>query len=399
MLRAGVFIALLCITSAADAAGQYLEMKFEGTRHRGMGGVDIVIDHTTPANGALGGGLRTTILGLDSYATVSEGFAAYRFGYDLWETSNSTTLSSSEELEALAIQLQDIGTRVKGSEFLLEMHTRVDLLNFNTNRGPWTFQFGLYSEGLAGARWTAPREITFVEDATNSYIDLGEDRTLIRAGARLDNGAAFGIGHAFSFNENLRFSVGARVRAFHRMSLPEHAVSVNAQVHSAADIVIPREINRIQGGGLGLDLFTALHFNDDPTGFRLGAYVEDVVTHVWRGDRNFFVPPRFGVGAAWVSSDGRLTIGTDLERVETFRPKWQPTWQTGLSYTAGSQRVGITPKAGFILNHRHIVSPEVSPVVTAGLEIHGAIVHFGVAGEYHTASGAVNAGVSLKFGY
>lgn len=394
-----MIVAFVCANSVAEAAGQYLEMKFERTRHRGMGGVDIVIDHTTPANGALGGGLRTTIFGIDAYATVSEGHRAYRFGYDLWETTNNSGLESPDALEGLARQLDEIGARIKGSEFLLEMHTRVDLLNFNTNRGPWTFQFGLYSEGMGGARWVAPREVAFVEDATDSYIELGEDRTLIRAGARLDNGAAFGVGHAFTFSENLRFSVGARVRAFHRLSLPEHAISVNAQVRSDADIVIPRQIDRVQGGGLGLDLFTALHFNEDPTGFRLGAYVEDLVTHVWRGDRNFFVPPRFGVGAAWVSPDGRFTIGTDLERVETFQPRWRPTWQTGLSYTAGSQRIGVTPKAGFILNHRHIVSPELSPVVTAGLEIHGAIVHFGIAGEYHTATGAVNTGVSLMFGY
>lgn len=398
LLLFGLALGLLMPSMDADAAGQYLEMRFERTRYRAMGGVDIVTDYTTPANGALGGGLRLTVLGIDAYATISEGRRAYRFGYDLWDTA-SPSLETKEDLQALQAQIENLGGRVKGSDFLLEIHSRVDFLNFNTNKGPWTFQIGAYSEGLGGARWDAPDQLEFVDQGENSYINIGSDQRLIRAGARLDTGVSFGVGRTIEFDENFRMAVGARVRGFYRVSLPEHAIYANAEIHGSNDIVIPREVRVDKGWGMGLDLFTTFHFNDDLTGFRVGAYVEDILTHVWREDKSFIVPPRMGVGLAWISPDGKFTIGSDLERIESFKPRWQPTWQIGMSYRAGSERFAIVPKAGFILNHRDIVDASLSPAITAGLELNVGGVHLATAFEFHTETRAVNAGLALSFGF
>lgn len=397
----GLFAMVLMLSSGlAWAAGQYLEMRFERSRYRAMGGVDIVNDYSTPANGALGGGLRLTVLGIDMYSTVSEGFRAARFGYDLWETTLPDGLSTEDDLRELEEHLTDLVNRVKGSTFHLELQTRVDLLNFMINKGPWTVQIGGYSEGLGGARFHTPRRIQFVDAGADSYVDIGEDIHLLRAGARLDNGVALGVGYAIPFNERAtQLAVGARFRGFYRVSLPEHSVSSNAHIRTENDITFPREVSMERGWGFGLDLYTTLHFSEDLTGFRVGAYVEDVVTHVWRGDKNFFVPPRFGVGFAWISPDGKFTIGSDLERVEAMRPTWTPTWQIGMSYRAGNEGFAIVPKLGFILNHRDIVTTDLSPAMTGGLELNLGVMNLGMVAEYHTATKAVNGGLSLLFGF
>lgn len=394
-----LFLTMLCAGVVAQAAGQYLEMRFERSQYRAMGGVDIVNDYSTPANGALGGGLRLTVFGFDLYSTLSDGLRASRLGYDIWDTTYPGTLETEDDMRELGAMIQNIADQVTGSTFHLEMQTRADLLNFMINKGPWTIQVGGYMEGLAGARFHTPNRIQVVTANDDPYLDLGEPIHLIRAGARLDSGVALGVGYAIPLDEKTQLAIGARLRGFYRVALPEHSVYANAQIRSETDITFPREVDMQRGWGMGLDLYTTLHLNDDLTGFRVGAYIEDVVTHVWRGDRNFFVPPRVGIGAAWISPDGNFTIGSDLERVETFRPQWQPTWQIGMGYRLGNDFFGVVPKVGFILNHRNIVTADLSPAVTGGLDLDLGVVHLATVFEYHTATRKVNSGLSIMFGY
>lgn len=394
-----ILITMLSASVVAQAAGQYLEMRFERSRYRAMGGVDIVNDYSTPANGALGGGLRLTVFGLDVYTSVSDGLGAARLGYDMWNTTLPDSIETEDNLRELAATIQDLADRFKGNTFHLDLQTRVDLVNFMTNKGPWTIQVGAYAEGLAGARFHTPPKIELIENAGDPYLDIGESQYLIRAGARLDNGLALGVGYAIPLDEKMKLAIGARARGFYRVSLPEHAVYAQAQIRDENDVTFPREVSTEQGWGLGLDLYTTLHLNDDLTGLRVGAYVEDAFTHVWRGDKNFFVPPRIGFGVAWISPDGKFTIGSDIERAETMRPKWQPTWQIGMSYQAGNDSFGLVPKIGFVLNHRNIVTAELSPAITGGLEFDIGVIHLASVIEYHTARRNVNAGLSMLFGF
>lgn len=396
----GVLCCALILGSFASvhAAGQYLEMRFERAQYRGQGGVDIAIDPSTPANGALGGGLKVRILSIDTYATVSEGKRAYKLGYDIWDAGLPDAIETSGDLEMLEEDIRRLADRIKGETFLLELHTRIDLLQFMINKGPWTVQLGAYAEFLSGANFEVPEKLELVE-GRDTYLDIGSSRRLLQAGGRGDAGFSLGVGYAIPFaDNNVQWALGARMRGFYRFSMPEHGVYMNAQIRDENDISYPTDINFQHGWGIGVDFYTTLHFSDDLTGFRVAAYVEDLVTVVARGDKSFFVPPRFGVGFAWISRDGNFTIGTDLERVETFTPKWQPTWQSGLSYRLGNESFSIIPKAGFILNHRNIVNPLVSPAVTGGLEINLAVLKLVGAIEYHTATGAVNAAVSIGFG-
>lgn len=395
--------ALCCVLilgsfASAHAAGQYLEMRFERAEYRAQGGVDIVLDPSTPANGALGGGLKMRILSIDTYATVSEGRRAYKLGYDIWDSNFPERLETTDDLAAMRDEIQRLADRIKGETFLLELHTRIDLLNFMINKGPWTVQFGAYAEFLSGANFEIPEKLELVE-GSDTYLDIGSPRRLLMAGGRGDAGFSLGVGYAIPFaDNNVQWAVGGRVRGFYRFSMPEHAVTLNAHIRSEADVSYPTDIEHQHGWGLGVDFYTTLHFSEDLTGFRVGAYVEDLITVVARGDKSFFVPPRFGVGFAWISPDGKFTVGTDLERVETFKPKWQPTWQSGLSYRLGNERLSVIPKAGFILNHRNIVNPDISPAITGGLEFNLMVMKIVGAVEYHTATRSVNAAVSLGFG-
>lgn len=400
LLTGCLAVVFLCVAASASAAGQYLEMRFERAEYRAQGGVDIVLDPSTPANGALGGGLKARILSIDMYATVSEGRRAYKLGYDIWDSEFPDHLDSDDDLAQLQTDINDLARRIKGEDFLLELHTRIDLLNFMLNKGPWTVQLGGYAEFLSGANMVVPEKLDLVQ-GQDTYLDIGRSQRLLRAGGRGDAGFSLGVGYAIPFaDSNVQWSLGGRVRGFYRFSMPEHAVTANAHIYDEQDIHYPTDIDFLHGWGVGLDFYTTLHFSEDLTGFRVGAYVEDLVKVVAPGDgKGFFVPPRFGVGFAWISPDGKFTVGTDLERVETFRPKWQPTWQSGIAYRLGTDALYVTPKAGFILNHRNIVNAHVSPAITGGLEINLVALKVVGAVEYHTATGAVNAAASLGIGF
>lgn len=358
-----------------------------------------MLDPSTPANGALGGGLKARILSIDTYATLSEGRRAYRLGYDVWESNFPERLEDDGDLAQLRDDIDAYRRRIKGDEFLLELHTRIDLLNFMVNKGPWTIQMGAYAEFLSGANFDVPETLELVE-GSDTYLNIGSSQRLLRAGGRGDAGFALGVGYAIPFaDSDVQLSIGARMRGFYRFSLPEHSVFADAHIYGEDNINYPTDLDYTHGWGLALDLYTTLHFSEDLTGFRVGAYVEDVVKFVSPKDAShFFVPPRFGVGFAWISDDGNFTIGSDLERVETFRPKWRPTWQSGLSYRIGNEQFSLIPKAGFILNHRDIVNAHVSPAITGGLELNVAVLKLVAAVEYHTATQAVNAAASIGFG-
>src|SRR5690625_1986460 len=390
----------LCVATTVNAAGQYLEMRFERSEYRAQGGVDIVLDPSTPANGALGGGLKARILNIDIYTTLSEGRRAYKLGYDIWQADFPGRLDSDDDLAQLQRDIEDLTNRVKGDNFLLELHTRIDLLNFMINKGPWTVQLGGYAEFLSGAHLEVPQKLELIE-VPDTYIDIGTSQRLMRAGGRGDAGFSLGVGYAIPFaDKNVQWSLGGRIRGFYRFSMPEHAVTANAHIYDETDIHYPKDVDFLHGWGVGLDFYTTLHFSEDLTGFRVGAYVEDLIKVVSPGDgTGFFVPPRLGVGFAWISPDGKLTVGTDLERVETFKPKWKPTWQTGIAYRLGNEKLYVAPKAGFIFNHRNIVNAHLSPAVTGGLEINLAAVKIVGAIEYHTATRAVNAAASLGVGF
>src|SRR5690625_6202888 len=119
----------------------------------------------------------------------------------------------------------------------------------------------------------------------------------MRAGGRGDAGFSLGVGYAIPFaDKNVQWSLGGRIRGFYRFSMPEHAVTANAHIYDETDIHYPKDVDFLHGWGVGLDFYTTLHFSEDLTGFRVGAYVEDLIKVVSPGDgTGFFVPPRFGV--------------------------------------------------------------------------------------------------------
>ena len=399
MARYSWFAAAAVLAAAPSAyagGGQYLEMRLEQTRFRSMGGVDIAVDAATPANGSIGGGTKLTVLGLDVYATLSEGIRAHHLIRDAWETGFSSEIETTGDLAALEDELREFADGLRGDTLYLEFHNRIDLLSALFNKGPWTVQLGAYSETLGGARAWAPDEVTFVSPSGGDpYIDFGRDTTLLRAGARTDLGLSFGFGVAIPIAEKFKLAIGSRARGFYRVSLPEHVISVNSQVYGSDDLHFPREISRQQGWGIGVDLYAAMHFSDDLTGFRIGTYIEDIFKYVNRGDETFFAPPRFGVGLAWVSSDARFTIGADVERIETL----DPTFQFGFGYRAGKKAAYFTPKFGLVVNHRDITGTELSPAVTTGLDVNVGPALISAAGEYQTATRAFNAGFSLRLGF
>lgn len=397
VLCAFLLSSMLLPAASASAKDQYLEMRFERTRYRAMGGVDIALDPSTPANGAIGGGLKLTVFGFDIYATLSEGIRAYRTGRDTWDTAFSADLDTLEGLETLQTQVDDFMRGFKGESFYLEFHNRIDLLQALINRGPWTIQVGAYSETLGGARAWVPQQIQLVEDSTNGhYLDFGGRTTLLRAGARTDVGASLGAGITIPFAERFRVAVGARGRGFYRVSLPEHVAVVNAQVRSQDDVDFPTELRQQQGWGIGVDLYSTIQFSEDLTGVRLALYVEDVLKYVDVNaqDKSFITPPRFGLGVAYVSLDSRFTIGADVERIET----WDPSFQLGMSYRAGQRAAHFIPKLGFTMNHRDIMGTELSPTITTGLDINVGPALFSGAMEYQTATGAFNAGLAISLG-
>lgn len=388
--------ASIAAASGAKEAGRYLETRFERSRFRAMGGADIAIDASTPANGALGGGLKLTLVGIDVYSTISEGLRAGRLGYDMWNTAFQTELNTEDDLRNLAAQIEDLGERFRGETFDLEMHTRIELLNFLINKGPWTIQFGGYSEGLGGARYITPRQIRLVDGGANDiYLDFGEATKILRAGARLDTGAFVNVGHAFPIADSFRLAIGGRTRVFHRISLPEHLASVDAQVRTLADVSYPTDVNMQKGWGVALDAYATMQFSEDLTGFRIAAYVEDAVKYINRADKDFFVPPRFGLGVAWTSNNGAFTFASDLEHIETL----SPTWQSGISYTLGNESLGITPMFGFIMNHRTITGNDMDPAITAGLALDFGIVHIGTVMELQMATRTFNSGLSVAVGF
>lgn len=396
LLRALVAIAVATPVTSAFAKDQYLEMRFERSRHRAMGGVDIAIDHTTPANGAIGGGTKLTVLGFDLYSTLSEGIRAYRTGRDVWETGFNTDLDSVEGLETLQEQVSAFVNDVNGKSFYLELHNRIDLVQALFNKGPWTVQLGAYSETLGGARAWVPQQIRLVDGGGgDQYIDFGSRTTLVRAGARTDVGGSLGAGITLPLAEKFRLAVGARGRGFYRISLPEHVAVVNAEVRSSADVEFPTKIEQQHGWGIGVDLYSTIQFSEDLTGFRIAAYMEDIFKYVDRGDKTFVSPPRFGLGMAWVSEDSNFTVGADVERIESL----DPTFQVGMSYRAGTKAAYFTPKLGFTMNHRDIMGTELSPTITTGLDVTVGPAFFSGAMEYQTATKAFNAGLSLSLGF
>src|SRR5699024_5964261 len=246
-------LAWLCVCTTAFAAGQYLEMRYERSEYRAQGGVDIALDPSTPANGALGGGLKVRILSIDTYATLSEGRRAYRLGYDIWESDFPERLEGDDDLAELREDINAYGRRIKGDDFLLELHTRIDLLNFMVNKGPWTIQMGAYAEFLSGAHFEIPEKLDLVQ-GTDTYLDIGSSKRLARAGGRGDAGFALGIGYAIPFaDSDVQLSFGARMRGFYRFSLPEHSVVADAQIYGEENIRYPTDIDYEHGWGLALD--------------------------------------------------------------------------------------------------------------------------------------------------
>lgn len=382
--------------NGSKEAGRYLETRFERTRFRAMGGADIAVDTSTPANGALGGGLKLTVLGVDAYSTLSEGIRATRLGYDMWDTAFQAQLQNEDDLRTLGDQVLALSERIRGESFDIELHTRVELLNFLVNKGPWTMQFGGYSEGLGGVRYVTPPRIQLVNAGEDDvYLDFGRSTTVLRAGARIDNGAFFSLGYAVPLASSMRLAVGGRVRGFYRVTLPEHVAGVSAHVRTIDDVSYPTELERRAGWGVAMDAYATLHFSEDITGFRVAAYVEDLVKYVRREDKDFFVPPRVGVGLAWTSKDGAFTVASDLEHVETL----SPTWQSGISYTLGNESLGVTPMFGFIMNHRTITGSHMDPSVTAGLALNAGVLHVASVMELQTATRSFNAGLSVAIGF
>src|SRR5699024_3393127 len=107
---------------------------------------------------------------IDMYATVSEGRRAYKLGYDIWDSEFPDHLDSDDDLAQLQTDINDLARRIKGEDFLLELHTRIDLLNFMLNKGPWTVQLGGYAEFLSGANMVVPEKLDLVQ-GQDTYLD------------------------------------------------------------------------------------------------------------------------------------------------------------------------------------------------------------------------------------
>lgn len=382
------------VTPALANNGPYLEQRFEATRYRGMGGAEIALDPSTPANGALGGGFELTILSVDAYSTLSEGIRAAQLGYDIYNTEFQRDLQNEQDLRTLEAQISDISDRIVGDEFHLELHGRVEFMNALINTESLSIQLGAYSELLGGGRFVTPSQVELVENPSDTYIDFGNDTRVFRGGARMDTGAFVGLGTMIPVGENFRFAFGGRVRGFYRILLEEIRVDVDAEVRNSADIDFD-EPSTIRGYGAGLDLYTSMHFSEDLTGFRVAAYIEDVLTYVAQDNDNFFVPPRVGVGMSWVSSDEAFTFALDLERVETL----DPSVQLGLSYRAGSEKIGLTPMFGAVLNHRDITGTTLPPTLTLGLRLSAGIVHIATVAEVRTGDPSFNGGLSFALAF
>ena len=379
------------------AEGRYLQQRFERTHWRGMGGVDIAADPTTPANGALGGGLKLRIFSVDVYSTLSEGIRAARTGYDIWDTRLPGTLQTDDDFRELQQSLRDISDQISGDTFILEFANRVELFNVLINTEKLSIQIGAYSEGIGGARFVTPPMIELREEGGSTYLEFGERTRVIRAGARQDSGLSLGLGGSIALGaeDQFRLALGVRLRGFYRVLLPLADSWVDAQVYGPANIDFPGASRMIRGFGFGTDLYASMHFSEDLTGFRIGAYLEDAFAYTLdaRG-RDMFMTPRLGVGMSWVSSDERITLGADFERLDLL----DPTIQLGMAARVGPEQLGLTPMWGVVLNHRDIEGTRLSPAFTLGLRLALGAVHVATVAEVRTGDPSFNAGLSLLFG-
>lgn len=395
-----LFVGLLLAmgSMAAFAAGDtFLNSRYERTPYRAMGGVDITIDSKNPTVAALSTRGEVTIFNIDIYGTLSEGIRAYENLYTLWELDWNFDFENRQDFEEFADEIRDVSENITGDQLTLVARVLLDVGHTVFTAEQFSMQFGLYSRALGGARFRTPPQIELEGTGNNTRINFGERTRVARAGSILDAGLFLAPGGFFSASDSVHIGFGGRVRGFYRLQLPPHEVTVDAIVDGTGDVEFPREIDEEHGAGIGVDVYSTIHFGEDTdSGFRIGVLAEDLITWVGSADlENYFVTPRLGLGASYISQNERGVVGVDLERIATG----DPTLQVGGSYRVGPAPANFTLAGGALLNERDIEGTELDPALTTGFQVHLGVLNLGAVFEYQFGREAFNAGVSFGFGW
>jgi len=395
-----VFVVVVAIAKTGIAQ-ELPNTRFELTRYRGMGGVDITLDDDTPANANLVGP-SFNILGIGFETTVSNGIEAFEIAGKAASTSfNIDDDNRAESLRRLLLKLEEISSSIGGTDFNLEVRNRVDIAQFDLVLGDFNLHLGIYSKSFVAAELYIPDDIESGVDLSGPYLDFGAETDLVRAAFLSDNGLLTGYSYQFDLSQTRKISLGAQLRGVYRIRVPSQLVTAERRVSKDADLRAPDdpdEVEILRGFGFGIDLYSTLLLNDLKE-LAFGLYLEDLVAPIFYNDKSDeLATPRLGVGTSirplWKrNGNDLLIVGLDVENIETL----DPTVQIGAATIQGTKSVKIMPAMGLMLNRKSLFRTKSDIALSAGLSSTLAVVYLDLAIFYNFIRSTLDGSFYLGF--
>jgi len=346
--------------------------KYHNTETTSMGYTDIWV--SGPANRALD--LRENefkVLNLDASITLSKGLELLSWGRDIVDFKDS--VNGYMDLLNNLDTLKDL---LKRSKHNLGVKSRLDLMKFSfVGKRQGYISVGMYSQMLVGTYMNGLR-VEEIErwEIKNDHIDIGKKLGVVSGKGIADSGIELEYGYPFEVLD-MKLGVGIKHRVFYRVEVPLYSIYFNRMLYGENDIEVP-ELIFSKKMGFGTDIFTALDFDDQYVGGRVGLELRNVLSFSRTRD-NLIV----GLGGAihplrYLEVDA-LVFAMDLEIFEDG----DVGVQSGASWKFGEDKYYLTPSVGFVMVGRDMWGDNYRSFTTGlstklfVLEVSGMFEYFG----------------------
>jgi len=364
-----IFIMVILFSSIAYA--DYVP-KYHNTETSAMGYADVWV--SGPANRALDlNENEFKALNLDASITLSKGLDLLSWGKDIVNFKDS--VSGYMDLLNNLDTLKDL---LKRSKHNLGVKSRLDLMKFSfVGKRQGYISIGMYSQMLVGTYMNGLR-VEEIEkwEIKNDHIDLGKKLGVVSGKGIADSGIELEYGYPFEVLD-MKLGVGIKHRVFYRVEVPLYSIYFNRMLYGENDIEVP-ELIFSKKMGFGTDIFTALDFDDQYVGGRVGLELRNVLSFSRTRD-NLIV----GLGGAihplrYLGVDA-LVFAMDLEIFEDDGVGVQ----SGASWKFGEDKYYLTPSVGFVMVGRDMWGDNYRSFTTGlstklfVLEVSGMFEYFG----------------------
>lgn len=386
----------MCFGIPVFADDAYKSRKIESVDSRAMGGLDVVVNESTPANAALSESkFKMNIAGIGMQGSVEE-IAQF--------------IETTREIEGFADVLNDpsIAQEIRYSK-LVELSKKLDLdldvkLKTDIIRTQFggdkfgKFLIGAYIEADAGVILKAPKNLD-PSMIKQDHIYLGEDDVIILRGEeRADIVVYFGHGYRFLIGEKCELALGLQNRIFYRELIPETVIKFNRRLASSDDVQIPK-VDMKYGIGLAFDVYNTFAFNDSAMNTKIGLNLENLYGNVRYDNHSQREATRLSIGGViyplYSIGFDEFGIGVDVEDITN-----SAIVQLGTFFRLGVDYFHITPKAGVIFNQTDVFGEDSNTLLTTGITSRLGLVNLSGLFEYNISRKSYNLGIytGIAFG-